>query len=154
MDQCVLTTMTCGCQTWSLDRQPTNKELLKEQHSKLQDKVSRSEIKKKKTQTKQNKTKQTNKQKPPKIFDIIECTLKEIWKLAEHIVRMKDNSWTKRCTVATKKKEQINGTTKQKIRQHSKEGGIDLEQENITQKTMEGIDGGLHPAVDGQSQAK
>ena len=30
-------------------------------------------------------------------------------------------------------------------------GGNHPEQENIRQKTMEGIDGGLHPAVDGQS---
>ena len=34
---------------------------------------------------------------------------------------------------------------------HSKEGGNHLEQESNRQKTMEGIDGGLHPAVDGQS---
>ena len=32
-----------------------------------------------------------------------------------------------------------------------KEGGSHLEQESNRQKTMEDIDGGLHPAVDGQS---
>ena len=31
------------------------------------------------------------------------------------------------------------------------EGGNHLEQENNRQRTMKGIDGGLHPAVDGQS---
>ena len=36
-------------------------------------------------------------------------------------------------------------------RRHNKEGGNHLEQESNRQKTMEGSDGGLHPAVDGQS---
>ena len=54
--------------------------------------------------------------------------------------------------VATKEKEEIKRTTMQKMaRRHSKEGGNHLEQESNRQKTMEGIDGGLHPAVDGQS---
>ena len=38
-----------------------------------------------------------------------------------------------------------------KFRRHNKEGGNHLEQESNRQKTMEGTDGGLHPAVDGQS---
>ena len=54
--------------------------------------------------------------------------------------------------VVTKQREKINGTAKQKMaRQQSKEGGNHLEQEGNRQKTMEGTDGGLHPAVDGQS---
>ena len=54
--------------------------------------------------------------------------------------------------VATKESEEIKRTTKQKMaRRHSKEGGKHLEQESKRQKTMEGIDGGLHPAADGQS---
>ena len=54
--------------------------------------------------------------------------------------------------VATKEREEIKGMIKQKMaRRHSKEGGNHLEQESNRQKTMEGIDGGLHPAVDGQS---
>ena len=53
--------------------------------------------------------------------------------------------------VATKEREEIKGTTKQKMaRRHSKRGNH-VEQESNRQKTMEGIDGGLHPAVDGQS---
>ena len=36
-------------------------------------------------------------------------------------------------------------------RRHSKEGGNHLERESNRQRTMAGTDGGLHPAVDGQS---
>ena len=36
-------------------------------------------------------------------------------------------------------------------RRHNKEGRNHLEQESNRQGTTEGIDGGLHPAVDGQS---
>ena len=35
--------------------------------------------------------------KRTKIIDI-ECTLKQKWRRAGHIARMKDNRWTKRCT--------------------------------------------------------
>ena len=54
--------------------------------------------------------------------------------------------------VVAKDREEIKRTTKQKkARRHSKEGGNHLEQESNREKTMEDIDGGLHPAVDGQS---
>ena len=54
--------------------------------------------------------------------------------------------------VATKEREQIKRTTMQKMaRRHDKEGGNHLEQESNRQKTMEYIDGGLDPAVAGQS---
>ena len=36
-------------------------------------------------------------------------------------------------------------------RRHSKEGGNHLEQKSNRQRTIEGIDGGLQPTVDGQS---
>ena len=36
-------------------------------------------------------------------------------------------------------------------RRHNKEGGNHLEQESNRQKAIENIDGGLHPAMDGQS---
>ena len=53
--------------------------------------------------------------------------------------------------VATKEREEIKRTTKQKMaRRHSKEGGNHLEQESIRQKTVEDIERGLHPAMDGQ----
>ena len=48
---------------------------------KLQDKIPCSEIRKR-----------------TKIIDVIEYTLKQKWKWAGHISRMKDNRWTKRCT--------------------------------------------------------
>ena len=45
----------------------------------------------------------------------------------------------------------VKGTTEQKMaRRHSK-GGNHLEYGSVRQKTMEGTDGRLHPAVDGQS---
>ena len=54
--------------------------------------------------------------------------------------------------MAAKEREEIKGTTKQEMaRRHNKEGGNHLEQESNRQKTMEDTDGGLHPAVDGQS---
>ena len=88
MDQCVLLTMTYGCQTSSLNKQSTNK-LRTAQRAmerkmlglKLQDKIPSSETRKR-----------------TKIIDIIEYTLKQKWKWAGHIARMKDNRWTKRCT--------------------------------------------------------
>ena len=55
--------------------------------------------------------------------------------------------------VATKEREEIKRTAKQKdgkTRRHRKEGWNHLKQESDRQKTMEDIDGGLHPAVDGQ----
>ena len=43
------------------------------------------------------------------------------------------------------------GTTMQKMaRRHNLEGGNHLKQESNIQRTMEDIDGGLIPAVDGQ----
>ena len=52
--------------------------------------------------------------------------------------------------VATKEREEIKRTTKQKMaRRHNKERGNHLDQESNRQKPMEDIDGGLHPAVDG-----
>ena len=54
--------------------------------------------------------------------------------------------------MTTKDREEIKGTTKWKMaRRQNKERGNLGEQESDRQRTMEGIDGGLHPAVDGQS---
>ena len=51
--------------------------------------------------------------------------------------------------VVTEEREEIKRTAKQKMaRRHNKE---EQEQESNRQTTMEDIDGGLHPAVDGQS---
>ena len=86
--QCILPTMTYGCQTWSLNKQMTNK-LRTAQRAmerkmldlKLKDKIPCAEIRKR-----------------TKIIDIIEYTLKQKWKWAGHIARLKDNRWTRRCT--------------------------------------------------------
>ena len=75
-------------QTWSLNKQTRNK-LITVQRAmekkmldlKLKDKIPCSEIRKR-----------------TKIIDIIEYTLKQKWKWADHIARLKDNRWTKRCT--------------------------------------------------------
>ena len=54
--------------------------------------------------------------------------------------------------MATKDRVEIKGTRKQKMARHySKDGGNHLELESSRRTTMEGIDGGLHPAVDGQN---
>ena len=54
--------------------------------------------------------------------------------------------------VAIKEREEIKGTTKQKMaRRLNRERGNHLDKEGNIQTTMEDTDGGLHPAVDGQS---
>ena len=80
--------MTYGCQTWSLNKQMTNKLRTAQRATerkmldlKLQDKIPCSEIRKR-----------------TEIIDVIEYTLNQKWKWAGHIARIKDNRWTKRCT--------------------------------------------------------
>ena len=54
--------------------------------------------------------------------------------------------------LATKEREEIKRMAMQKMaRRHNKERGNHLEQESNRQKAMEDTDGGLHPAMDGQS---
>ena len=68
--------------------------------------------------------------KRTKIIDIIEYTLKQKWKWAGHIARMKDNTRVDQALhrVATKEREEIKGTTKQKMaRRHNGEVGIHLD---------------------------
>ena len=84
----VLSTTTYGCQTWSLNRQLTNKPRTAQRamerkmlNLKLRDKILCSEIRKR-----------------TQIINIIEDTLKQKWRWAGHITRMKDDRWTKRCT--------------------------------------------------------
>ena len=45
----------------------------------------------------------------------------------------------------------VNSAMQKMAKRHNKEGGNHLEQESNRQKAMEDIDGGLHPAVHGQS---
>ena len=106
MDLCILPTMTYGCQTWSLNKQMTNK-LRTAQRAmerkmldlKLKDKIPCVEIRKR-----------------TKIIDIIEYTLKQEWKWAGHIARLKDNNVDKAMhRVTAKGREEVERTTKQKM---------------------------------------
>ena len=53
--------------------------------------------------------------------------------------------------VVTKEREEIMGTSNQKMTKRHNKGGNHLDQESKRQTTMEDSDGGLHPAEDGQS---
>ena len=87
------------------------------------------------------------------ITDIIEYTLKRKWRWTGHIATMKDNRWTKRCTEwqPRRGKRPRRRPSRRWQDDYNKEGENHLEQESNKQKTKEDIDGGLHPAVDGQS---
>ena len=143
MDQCILPTMTYGCQTWSLNKQMTNKlrttQTAMERKMldlKLQDKIPCSEIRKR-----------------TKIIDIIEYTLKQKWKWAGHIPRIKDNRWTKRCTEwQPRRGKRSRGRPSRRWQDDiTEKEGTTWIREASRQTTMEDIDGGLHPSVDGQS---
>ena len=55
-------------------------------------------------------------------------------------------------TVVAQQKKVITGTTSRRCQDHiAKKKGATWKKENNRQKTMGDIDGGLHPAVDGQS---
>ena len=142
MDQCILPTMTYGCQTWSLNKQMTNK-LRTAQRAmerkmldlKLKDKIPCSEIRKR-----------------TKIIDVIEYILKRKWKWAGHIARLKDNGWTKRCTEwQPRRGKRLRGRPSRRWQDDitEKEGTTWIRK--ATDRRRWKTDGGLHPAVDGQS---
>jgi hypothetical protein len=86
--QCIIPTITYGCQTWTLTKQ-INQKLRTTQRAmerkmlgiKLQDKVPNTDIRK-----------QTG------TIDMVRNVLKLKWKWAGHLARTQDNRWTKRCT--------------------------------------------------------
>ncbi|GFN77359.1 endonuclease-reverse transcriptase [Plakobranchus ocellatus] len=87
-DQCVLLTMTYGCQTWSLTKATTQKLRVAQRAMerkivgiKLTDRVKCSEIRKR-----------------TQIQDIVDFVAKQKWKWAGHVARLKDNRWTLRVT--------------------------------------------------------
>ena len=72
--------------------------------------------------------------------------------MARHLARMKDSRWTKRrAQWQPRKGKRSRGRPSRRWQDDiaKKEGTI--WNRNNRQKTMEGIDGGLHPEVDGQS---
>ena len=87
-NQCILPTLTYGCQTWTLTKDITQKmEICQRKMErkmlgiKLIDKVPNLEIREK-----------------TKVNDVLAEITKLKWKWAGHVARMKDNRWTVRCT--------------------------------------------------------
>ena len=87
-DQCLIPTMTYGCQTWTLTKDITNKIQICQRKMerkmlgiKLIDKIPNSTIREK-----------------TRVNDILEVITKTKWKWAGHVARMNDNRWTIRCT--------------------------------------------------------
>ena len=87
-NQCVILTLSCGSQTWSLTKEIVNKlEVCQRAMErkilgiKLQDKISNKEIREK-----------------TKLNDILRVITKSKWKWAGHVARMTDNRWNIRST--------------------------------------------------------
>ena len=77
----------------------------------------------------------------------------EKWKWVGHIARLKDNRWTRRCTEwQPSRGKRSRGRPSRRWQDDitEKEGTTWIRKSN-RQTKMEDIDGGLHPAVDGQS---
>ena len=68
--------------------------------------------------------------KRTKTIDIIECIMKQMWKCSTHIVRMKDNRWTKRCTKWLSKREKRSRVRPSRRCQDNKQGGNRLKHES------------------------
>ena len=87
-DQCILPTMTYGCQAWSLTKglaqklrtaqRAMERKMLK---IKIKDRITCASIRQK-----------TN------LKDVVEFAAKQKWKWAGHVARMTDNRWTQRVT--------------------------------------------------------
>lgn len=84
MDQCILPTITYGCQTWSRNtttvRQIRTAQRAMERkilNHKLSDKIRASDIR-----------------EQTKVIDIVEFVAKTKWKWAGHVARLTDNRWT------------------------------------------------------------
>ena len=89
--------------------------------------------------------------KRTQITDIIEHTLKQKWKRAGYVARMKDNRWTNRCTEWQPRRRKRSRRRLSRRWQHDIARKDHLEQESNRQRTTEEIDGGLHPAANEQS---
>ena len=87
-DQCVLPTMTYGCQTWSLTKALANKLRVAQRAMerkmlgiKIKDKIPCAVIRSR-----------------TQVRDIVDYVAKQKWEWAGHIARLKDNRWTLRTT--------------------------------------------------------
>ena len=75
-DQCVLPTMTYGCQTWSLTKATTQR--LRTAQRAMERKMLKAKLKDK--------------------IPVVKFAAKQKWKWAGHVARLNDNRWTKRIT--------------------------------------------------------
>ena len=83
-NQCIILTMTYGCQTWLLTKDIVEKmEACQRKMLGLKqiDRISNSTIRER-----------------TKVDEILKVITKAKWKWAGHVTRMKDNRWTVRCT--------------------------------------------------------
>ena len=87
-DQCILPTVTYGCQTWSLTREILNK--LEVSQRAMERKMLNIKLK--------DKIRNTVIRQRTQIKDVTEKITKTKWSWAGHIARMTDNRWTIRST--------------------------------------------------------
>ena len=87
-DQCVLPSMTYGCQTWSLSKGMGQK--LRTAQRAMERKMLNLKIK--------DKVPYTEIRKRTRVQDIVQFVLKQKWKWAGHVARLDDNRWTQRVT--------------------------------------------------------
>ena len=91
-----------------------------------------------------------------KIIDITEYTLKQKWRWAGHIARMMDNGWTKRSTEwQPRRGKRSRGRPSRRWQDDiTRKEETTWNRKATDKRTMEDTDGGLHPAVDGQSHGE
>ena len=87
-DQCVLPSMTYGCQTWSVSK--TMGQKLRTAQRAMERKMLNLKIK--------DKVPYTEIRKRTRVQDIVQFVLKQKWKWAGHVARLDDNRWTQRVT--------------------------------------------------------
>ena len=87
-NQCIIPTMTYGCQTWSLTKDIANKMEI------CQRKMERKMLGLKQIDRIPNSTIRER----TEVDDILKAITKAKWKWAGHVARMNDNRWTVRCT--------------------------------------------------------
>ena len=87
-NQCIIPTLTYGCQTWTLTKELTQKMEI------CQRKMERKMLGIKLIE----KTPNTEIREKTGVYDVLGVITKTRWKWAGHVARIKDNRWTVRCT--------------------------------------------------------